>query len=83
MPTLYVRNVPQAIYDALRKRARANHRSIAAEVLTLLEENVPTAKELRARKRMFRSLVRLRTKGANSDRAFPSTEEMLREDRMR
>jgi plasmid stability protein len=83
MPTLYVRNVPQALYEALRERARANHRSIAAEVLALLEENIPTAKELRARQRMFRRLVKMRTKGANSERAFPSTEEMLREDRSR
>jgi plasmid stability protein len=83
MPSLYVRNVPQDLYEALRERARANHRSIAAEVLALLEENIPTAKELRARQRMFRRLVSMRTKGANSERAFPSAEKMQREDRER
>jgi plasmid stability protein len=44
MATLYVRNVPQARYEALRKRARANHRSIAAEFIALLRENISTVK---------------------------------------
>jgi len=30
MPTLYVENVPPAIYKALRERARKNRKSIAA-----------------------------------------------------
>jgi plasmid stability protein len=36
MPTLYVRNVPFDLYEALRKRAKQNGRSIAAEVIALL-----------------------------------------------
>jgi hypothetical protein len=39
--------------EALRERARQNRKSIAAEVLTLLEENVPTAKELARRKQLL------------------------------
>ena len=34
MATLYVENVPEDIYKALRKRARGNRRSIAAEVIS-------------------------------------------------
>ena len=83
MATLYVENIPQELYEALRSRARARRRSIAAEVLALLEENVPTPKELKARQDLLRKLVRMRTKRPNSTRAFPSTEEMLREDRER
>jgi plasmid stability protein len=45
MPTLYVENIPADLYDALRQRARANRKSISAEVLSLLEENVVTAEE--------------------------------------
>ena len=37
MATLYVENVPDELYEALRKRARRNRKSIAAEVLELLE----------------------------------------------
>ena len=83
MATLYVENVPKELYEALRSRARARRRSIAAEVLALLEENVPTAQELKARQDLLRKLVRMRAKRPNSSRVFPSTEEMLREDRER
>ncbi len=83
MPTLYVENVPKELYEALRRRARSRRRSIAAEVLALLEENVPTPQELKARQDLLRKLVRMRTKRTNFSRVFPSTEEMLREDRER
>ncbi len=49
MATLYVENVPDEIYKALRRRARANRKSIAAEVISLLEQNIPTAAELKRR----------------------------------
>lgn len=83
MATLYVENIPDDLYEALRGRARARRRSIAAEVLALLEENIPTAQELRARQDLLRRLIRMRAKRPNSRRAFPSSEEMLREDRGR
>jgi plasmid stability protein len=83
MATLYVENIPDDLYEALRERARARRRSIAAEVLELLEESVPTAKELKARQDLLRRLVRMRSKRPKSKRTFPSTEEMLREDRGR
>jgi len=49
----------------------------------LLEENVPTAQELKARQDLLRKLVRMSAKRTNISRAFPPTEEMLREDRER
>jgi hypothetical protein len=49
----------------------------------LLEENIPTEQELMARHNLLRKLTRMRAKRTNSGRAFPSTEEMLREDRAR
>jgi plasmid stability protein len=83
MATLYVENIPDDLYEALRSRAKARRRSIAAEVLALLEENVPTAQELKARHEWVRKLARLRKQQSGSDRKFPSTEEMIREDRER
>jgi hypothetical protein len=49
----------------------------------LLEENIPTAQELRSRHEWVRKLARLRKQHAGSGRAFPSAEEMIREDRER
>jgi len=83
MATLYVENIPDDLYEALRSRAKARRRSIAAEVLALLEENVPTARELRSRHEWVRKLARLRKQHAGSGRPFPSAEEMIREDRKR
>ena len=81
MATLYVENVPKDLYEALRARARAHRRSIAGEVLALLEENVPTERELKARQDLVRKIIRMRTK--RTSRTFPSAEEMVREDRER
>jgi plasmid stability protein len=83
MATLYVENIPDDLYEALRSRAKARRRSIAAEVLAMLEENVPTARELKSRHEWVRKLARLRKRHAGSGRAFPSAEEMIREDRER
>jgi len=83
MATLYVENIPDDLYEALRSQAKARRRSIAAEVLALLEENVPTARELKARHEWVRKLGRLRKQQTASGRLFPSTEEMIREDRER
>ena len=83
MATLYVEDVPDDLYEALRSRARGRRRSIAAEVLALLQENIPTEKELRARQAFLQKLERLRSKKARARGPFPSTEEMQREDRAR
>ncbi len=36
MATLHVRNVPADLYESLSRRARAQRRSLSAEVITLL-----------------------------------------------
>jgi plasmid stability protein len=82
MATLYVENVPDELYDALKRRARENRKSIAAEVLVLLEENVPTEMELKRRKKLFEELKKLRG-SASAAGSFASSEEMVRQDRER
>ena len=83
MPTLYVENVPEELYQALRERSRANRRSISAEVLTLLEENVPTARELERRRELIARLCRLHAQQPLAPGPFPAAEQMVREDRER
>jgi plasmid stability protein len=83
MPTLFVENVPKDVYEALRKRAKGNRRSLAAEVIALLEASVPTEKELRRRKELFRWVEHLRTSTPAPAGTFPTAEEMIREDRER
>jgi plasmid stability protein len=83
MATLYVENVPEPIYKALRERARKNRKSIAAEVIELLEQNIPTAEELKARREFYDRMKELSSREPLSPGPFPSTEEMIREDRER
>ncbi|HWZ82566.1 MAG TPA: hypothetical protein VNW47_08080 [Terriglobales bacterium] len=83
MPTLYVENVPKERYEALRARARKNRSSIASEVIGLLEQFVPTPAELRRRKSAFTALMRMQASIPPGPGPFPSTEEMIREDRKR
>ena len=83
MPTLYVENVPDDLYEALRARARERRTSIAAEVLSLLERDVPTAKELARRQELMNRILRLASRRPLSPGPHPSSEEMLREDRDR
>ncbi|HEU0047551.1 MAG TPA: Arc family DNA-binding protein [Nitrososphaera sp.] len=83
MPTLYVENVPKDLYEALRARAKSHRRSMAAEVLALLEENIPTEKEIKTRQALLRQMERMRSRKPLSIGPFPSTEELQREDRLR
>ncbi len=80
MPTLYVENVPKDLYEALRARARKNRSSIAAEVIALLEQNVPTPAELKRRRQLYEDLAEMRSHRPPGPGPFPSTEEMIRED---
>jgi plasmid stability protein len=83
MPTLRVENVPEGVYKALRKRARKNRTSMAAEVIALLKEAVPTEAELRRRRKFSDELAKLRARPPLTPGPFPSAEEMIREDRER
>jgi len=83
MATLYVENVPDELYEALRERAKASRRSIAQEAIALLEQNVPTASELTRRRRFLEKALRMQARKPLTAGPFPSTEEMIREDRSR
>jgi plasmid stability protein len=83
MATLYVENIPEELYEALRERARQHRKSIAAEILTLLEKNIPTAAELKKRQKIFKQLERLRSSNSAGPGPFPTSEQMQREDRER
>jgi len=83
MAALYIENVPDELYDAIRARAKARRKSIAAEALAVLEQNFPTARELKARREFYRRVKRLQSATPPGAGPFASTEEMQREDRLR
>lgn len=83
MPTLYVENVPVELYEALRSRAKEGRTSISAEVLAILQQNVPTRAELARRRQVFKRIVKLQARPQASAGTFPSAEDLQRQDRER
>jgi plasmid stability protein len=83
MATLYVENIPDDLYAALRKQAKLRRKSIAQEVISLLETHVSTPQELQRRRELFQKALRMSARRAPSSGPFQSSEEMLREDRAR
>jgi len=83
MATLYVENVPDDLYEAVRARARQESRSIAAEVIVTLKEKYPTEAELAKRREWMARILKLHAEHPPATEKFPSAEEMIREDRER
>ena len=82
MATLYVESVPDELYEALRDQARHHRKSIAPEIVSLLEQNVVTSAERRARQEFLRRVQRLRSRQSSAAN-FQHTEQLQREDRAR
>lgn len=82
MPILHVRNIPGDLYDRMRLHASAQHRSLSAEVIALLERGLADIEgqvdtvELLERMRLRREVRRARGEHADSV-------ESIREDRRR
>jgi len=83
MATLYVENVPDEIYDAVRTQAQSKGKSIAAEVIALLTDHVPTPAEMERRRKLFNFAQKARAAGAGAGSRVSTSEEMQREDRDR
>jgi plasmid stability protein len=75
VPTLHIRNVPQSVYDALKRRADRNSRSLNMEVIEALEEFVDEERRSRS---VLKRLDALRAEFLLPDEA-PKPEEIIRE----
>ena len=75
VPTLHIRNLPEPVYDKLKRRATVNRRSLNAEVLALLSA------ELEGERREAEITRRLRELAheINLPADAPKPEEIIRE----
>jgi plasmid stability protein len=84
MATLHVRNVPDELYERLRRKAESEARSLSTEVIPLLDAMTPrrpmTAEEDAPFERMRR---RRRAQRSRHSGDLPSSLDDLREDRNR
>lgn len=88
MATLYVRNLPDDLYAKLQKLAVSQHRSINAQVITLLEQVLTTqAEETEEQKRQnvpkVLEEIRQRRENRRTDIEWLDSTAMIREDRDR
>ena len=83
MATLYVENIPDKLYAALRDQARRRRKSIAAEILAMLEQNVVTPQDLKARQSIFRKAQKMRSVRPRVSAQGADSVTLLREDRNR
>ena len=70
MATLYVENIPDDLYAALRKQAKLRRKSIAQEVISLLEAHVSTPQELERRRQFLQKALRMSARRAAGIRAL-------------
>jgi plasmid stability protein len=76
MRTLYVRNVPNRIYEALERRARRNGRSVNAEAIEILRGET----EREDARAIVQRLAEIAAEIDWPDDA-PTPEELIRKDR--
>ena len=85
MATLYVRDMPDKLYQQLRRRAVAEGRSVSQETVQLLRLALGTA-SVKPDPRFaawLRAVSRQRSRWAASGRTFPESAALVRADRAR
>ena len=80
MATLHVRNVPDDLYERIRRRAAEENRSLGAEVVSLLERVLPEQAYCPA---ALDRIIRRRRQLERTVGRFPCGVDLLREDRAR
>jgi plasmid stability protein len=80
MATLHVRNVPDDLHRRLRRLAKSRNRSLSAEVITLLDDVVPSEGVRREQAAILEGMRRRRLRRAPGP---PFVVAALREDRSR
>ena len=80
MAILHVRNVPEDLYNRLKQRAKAQRRSLSAEVISLLEWAL---QETERSPHTTLSSIRSRRSFNPSAVGAPNSTSLLRQDRQR
>ncbi|MCL4860575.1 MAG: Arc family DNA-binding protein [Caldilineaceae bacterium] len=80
MAILHVRNIPRSLYEKLRSRAEAQHRSLSAEVISILQDALERPSRSPAE---ILEAIRQRRYFAPENVDAPTSTTLLREDRAR
>ncbi|MFQ5904437.1 MAG: Arc family DNA-binding protein [Candidatus Binatia bacterium] len=80
MATLHVRNIPEDLHKELWERAKAEGRSLSAEVVTLLQRGL--RQPARPQSRILAGIA-ARHRYSPREKGAPTSTELLRQDRGR
>jgi antitoxin FitA len=80
MPILHVRNVPEELYENIRRQAQEQNRSISAQVIHLLERAVLESPQAQ---RQVLENIRRRRVSLPVQPGLPDSLSLLRQDRRR
>jgi plasmid stability protein len=80
MATLHIRSVPEDLYRRLRELARDSHRSLSAQVVSLLTEAISARDATSGQSQL---LAAIRRRRFHPPPGAPDSRELLREDRQR
>ncbi len=80
MAILHVRNVPENLYNRLKQRAKAQRRSLSAEVISLLEWAI---QETERSPHVTLVAIRSRRSFNPATASAPDSTSLLRQDRQR
>ena len=78
MPQLLVRNLQEETVESLKQIAKANHRSLQAEVALILENAAKVQSTS-----FWKNTAKIREQLAQSKKSFSDSTELVREDRDR
>lgn len=88
MPTLYVRNIPDDLYQRLQDLAASQHRSISAQVITMIEKALLTEAQ-QANSGTTKPITEILAQSRHrrrvnpTDFGLPDSTTLIREDRDR
>ncbi len=80
MATLHVRNVPDRLYERIRKRAGKVGRSLSAELVALIERGLEEAERRSRQGHLFKGI---RKRRFTPPPGTPDSTDLIREDRDR
>lgn len=81
MATIYVRSVPEELYQALKEQAETEHRSLNQHVIWLLQEK--GERQAASPDALWSRIASRRARLAKSPRRFSDSAALLRKDRER
>ena len=83
MASLQVRELPENIYSLLKRRAEAEHRSIAQEAIVLLAKGLDTSTSPKERRASLLQRIEEEAELNSGTAAKLNPVELIREDRKR